>query len=73
MAVTEAVERAARAMYANIAPDWDWDDPDAEPMRRMYRENARVVLATIRDPGVPMDAPALAAWQAVIDAMLAQA
>lgn len=73
MAVTEAVERAARAMYANIAPDWDWDDPDAEPMRRMYRDNARVVLATIRDPGVKMDALTLAGWQAVIDAMLAEA
>lgn len=72
MAVTEAIKRAARAMYANIAPDWDWADPDAEPMRRMYRENARVVLATIRDPGVPMDGPALAVWQAVIDAMLAE-
>jgi hypothetical protein len=72
MAVTNAVDRAARAMYANIAPDWDWDDRDAEPMRRMYRENARVVLATIREPGVPMDAQALAAWQATIDTMLAE-
>jgi len=73
MAVSDAVERAAHAMYANIAPDWDWDDPDAELMRRMYRENARVVLATIRDPGVEMDAQAIAAWQAAIDAMLAEA
>lgn len=73
MAVTEAVERAAHAMYANIAPEWDWDDPDAEPMRHMYRENARVVLTTIRDPGVQMDGPALAVWQVVIDAMLAEA
>ena len=72
MAVTNARERAARAMYANIAPDWDWDDPDAEPMRRMYRDNARVVLATIRDPDLSMDSTALAAWQAIIDAMLAE-
>ncbi|MBB3955705.1 hypothetical protein GGR38_002661 [Novosphingobium sediminicola] len=29
------LERAARAMYDNVQPDWDWSDPDAEPMRKI--------------------------------------
>ncbi len=44
------IERAARAMYDTVQPDWDWDDPDAELLRRMYRENARAALLAIRSP-----------------------
>lgn len=44
------IERAARAMYDTVAPDWDWDDPDAELLRRMYRANARAALLSLREP-----------------------
>lgn len=44
------IERAARAMYDAVQPEWDWNDPDAELLRRMYRENARVAIAAIREP-----------------------
>ncbi|MCI4589346.1 hypothetical protein MOK15_04450 [Sphingobium sp. BYY-5] len=44
------IERAARAMYDTVQPEWDWDDPDAEMLRRMYRENARAAIAAIREP-----------------------
>ncbi|MDF0542817.1 hypothetical protein PX699_10730 [Sphingobium sp. H39-3-25] len=44
------IERAARAMYDTVQPDWDWDDPDAELLRRMYRENARAALFALRTP-----------------------
>jgi len=53
-----AIERAARAMYDNVKPDWDWDDPDAELLRAMYRENARAAIAAIREPTHPMQAAA---------------
>ncbi len=35
------IERAARAMYDTVQPDWDWDTPDAELLRKMYRANTR--------------------------------
>jgi len=44
------VETAARAMYDSVAPDWQWDDPDAELLRRMYRANARAALLSLREP-----------------------
>jgi hypothetical protein len=44
------IERAARAMYDTVQPDWDWEDPDAELLRRMYRENARAALLALRTP-----------------------
>lgn len=43
------IERAARAMYDAVAPEWEWDDPDAELLRRMYRANARVALLAVRE------------------------
>ncbi len=71
------IERAARAMYANVGPDWSWDDPDAEGMRHLYRENVRVALAALREPteamlaaGTSVD-PALR-YRAMIDAALAE-
>lgn len=44
------LERAARAMYDNVQPEWDWDDPDAELLRRMYLDNARAALNAVREP-----------------------
>jgi len=44
------IERAAKAMYDSVQPEWDWNDPDAELLRRMYRENARVALVALREP-----------------------
>lgn len=44
------IERAAKAMYDAVQPEWAWDDPDAELLRRMYRENARAALASLREP-----------------------
>ncbi|MGK2910532.1 MAG: hypothetical protein ACSLE1_12145 [Sphingobium sp.] len=44
------IERAARAMYDAVSPDWEWDDPDAELLRRMYRANARAALLSLREP-----------------------
>lgn len=65
-----AIERAARAMYDEVQPEWDWDDPDAELLRRMYRANARAAVAAIREPGIALDATTLRRWQAQIDAIL---
>lgn len=67
-----AIERAARAMYDEVQPDWDWNDPDAEMLRRMYRANARAALTALRDPGLAMDAAALRMWQAQVDAILSE-
>jgi hypothetical protein len=73
------LERAARAMYDNVRPDWDWSDPDAEPLRRMYRDNARVALMAVMEPSAAMigkgdsklgNAGCLAVWQAMVAAML---
>lgn len=73
------LERAARAMYANIQPDWDWSDPDAAPMRKMYRDNACVAFVAIMEPSAAMirkgdsklaSADCLAVWQAMVAAML---
>jgi hypothetical protein len=67
-----AIERAARAMYDEVQPDWDWNDPDAELLRRMYRANARAALIALREPGIAMDVAALRVWQAQIDAILSE-
>ncbi|AMK18924.1 hypothetical protein [Sphingobium sp. MI1205] len=44
------IERAAKAMYDAVQPEWDWNDPDAELLRRLYRENARAAIAALREP-----------------------
>lgn len=67
-----AIERAARAMYDEVRPEWDWNDPDAELLRRMYRANARAALIALREPGIAMDAAALRLWQAQVDAILSE-
>lgn len=73
------LERAARAMYENVQPDWDWNDPDAEPMRKMYRDNARVALMAVMEPSAAMiakgdsklaTAGSLDVWQAMLAALL---
>lgn len=73
------LERAARAMYDNVQPDWDWSDPDAEPMRKLYRDNARVALMAVMEPSAAMigkgDAKlergdSQAVWQAMVAALL---
>lgn len=66
------IERAARAMYDEVQPDWDWNDPDAELLRRMYRANARAALTAFREPGIAMDEVALRVWQAQVDAILSE-
>lgn len=57
-------------MYDQVRPDWAWDDPDAELLRRMYRANVRAALIAIRDPGVDVEGDAVQSWQGVIDAIL---
>jgi hypothetical protein len=73
------LERAARAMYDNVQPDWDWSDPDAEPMRKLYRDNARVAFMAVMEPSAAMigkgDAKlergdSQAVWQAMVAALL---
>ncbi len=73
------LERAARAMYDNVQPDWDWSDPDAEPMRKLYRDNARVAFMAVMEPSAAMirkgdskleGADSLTVWQAMLAAML---
>ncbi|NOW49052.1 hypothetical protein FHW96_005245 [Novosphingobium sp. SG751A] len=69
-------ERAARAMYATVKPDWDWSDPDAEPTRRMYRDNARAAFLAVMEPSAAMlqkgenRADCRSVWQAMLAAML---
>lgn len=73
------LERAARAMYDNIQPDWDWNDPDAAPMRSLYRDNVRVALMAVMEPSAAMirkgdsklgNSDCVAVWQAMVAAML---
>lgn len=73
------LERAARAMYDNVQPDWDWSDPDAEPLRTLYRDNARVAFMAVMEPSAAMmgkgdrkleSGGCLAVWQAMIAAMV---
>lgn len=73
------LERAARAMYNNVQPDWDWNDPDGEPMRKLYRDNARVALMTVMEPSAAMIArgdsklaggSSQTVWQAMVAALL---
>ena len=44
------IERAARAMYDAVQPEWDWNDPDAELLRQFYRKNACAAIAAVREP-----------------------
>lgn len=73
------LERAARAMYDTVQPDWDWSDPDAEPMRKMYRDNARAAFMAVMEPGAAMigkgerkldSGDCVAVWQAMLAALL---
>jgi hypothetical protein len=69
------IERAARAMYDTVQPEWDWSDTDAEPLRRMYRDNARAALMAVMEPSAAMirkgDSPtSRAVWQAMLTALL---
>jgi hypothetical protein len=43
-------ERAAKAMYDSVKPEWEWSDPGAEFLRRMYRDNVRAAIAALREP-----------------------
>ncbi|HEX7873153.1 MAG TPA: hypothetical protein VF475_09595 [Sphingobium sp.] len=47
-------ERAAQAMHASAQPEWPWDDPDCEPLRKIYRDAARAMIASLREPTVEM-------------------
>ena len=73
------LERAARAMYDNVQPDWDWSDPDAELLSKMYRDNARAAFMAVMEPSAAMilkgnskleSVGCLAVWQAMVAAML---
>lgn len=76
------IERAARAMYDNVQPEWDWDDPDAELLRRMYRDNARAAIGALRDASDAVTSAgynelqcynsAADVWRAMVDAVLAE-
>jgi hypothetical protein len=48
------IERAARAMYDTVDPEWEWDDPEAELLRRMYRENAKAAILALKEPSEVM-------------------
>lgn len=77
------IDRAARAMYDTVQPEWSWEDPEAELLRQMYKENARAAIQAIRNPSQAMeqagsnalecDRNAARAWQAMIDICLATA
>lgn len=41
-------------MYDTVKPDWEWDDPDAESLRRMYRANAKAALLALKEPSEAM-------------------
>ncbi|MET0363219.1 MAG: hypothetical protein ABW169_01075 [Sphingobium sp.] len=44
------IERAAQAMHASAQPEWQWDEPDCEPLRKIYRDAARAMIASLREP-----------------------
>lgn len=44
------IERAARAMHASAQPEWPWDDPDCEPLRKIYRDAARAMILSLHEP-----------------------
>lgn len=70
------LERAARAMYDTVQPEWDWNDPDAEPLRTMYRQNARAAFTALMEPCPTMIGPhpegaaRRAVWQEMVAAIL---
>jgi hypothetical protein len=84
--MTTVIECAAQAMHASAQPEWSWDDPDYPQLRAIYRDAARAMIASLREPsalaveagsarlwdGSKSKANALATetWQAMIDAML---
>ncbi len=43
------IERAAQAMHASAQPEWEWIDPDCEPLRKIYRDAARAMIASLRE------------------------
>ena len=49
------IDRAAHAMYATVQPEWTWEEPDAELLRQMYRDNARPAILPIRNPSPAME------------------
>ncbi|CAN5323860.1 hypothetical protein BH10PSE13_BH10PSE13_11510 [soil metagenome] len=48
------IERAAQAMHASAQPEWQWTDPDCEPLRKIYRDAARAMLRALHDPSEAM-------------------
>ncbi len=48
------IERAAQAMHASAQPEWPWTDPDCGPLRKIYRDAARAMIASLRDPSTEM-------------------
>ncbi|HEX7821197.1 MAG TPA: hypothetical protein VF463_11325 [Sphingobium sp.] len=44
------IERAAQAMHASAQPEWDWSDTDCAPLRKIYLDAARAMIASLRDP-----------------------
>jgi len=66
-------------MYDNVQPDWDWSDPDAEPLRKMYRDNVRSAFMAVMEPSAAMVSKGdsklkgdgcVVVWQAMVAAML---
>ncbi|MET0240868.1 MAG: hypothetical protein ABW184_13340 [Sphingobium sp.] len=48
------IERAAQAMHASAQPEWPWDDPDCEGLRRIYRDAAKAMILSLREPTLAM-------------------
>jgi len=48
------IERAAKAMHSSAQPEWQWDDPDCAPLRKIYRDAARAMLQALHDPSEEM-------------------
>jgi hypothetical protein len=61
------IERAARAMHASAAPEWEWDEPMCEPLRTIYRQAARAMLLALRAPTDLMIHQGLDAMESVAD------
>jgi len=82
------VEKVARAMAANAGVIWSGprgeDDPDFTIMKMAYLRAARAAIEAMREPddamvkagahgsGEDSETTALGAWQAMIDAALAE-
>lgn len=52
--MTTIIERAAQAMHASAGPEWSWDDPEYPQLRAIYRDAARAMIKSLREPNAAM-------------------